>query len=82
MGDIFWNAVKLFRNEVQKQLPGKTIGLLWNNVVKVGKSSGRGKPPDYIHAIERNHFNIILEEVNITRPDLILFFSGPTTIRI
>lgn len=76
-GGYFWNAIKLFRNEIRNRFPEKSIDLLWNNVVKVGKSGSKGKPPKYIYEIEKKHFNVIPDEVKIMRPNLILFLSGP-----
>lgn len=51
--------------------------VLWNNIVKVGKHGDKGFPPDYIYEIERDHFNVITEELNILKPNIVLFFTGP-----
>lgn len=54
----------------------KTIDIIWNNINKVGKYSGTGVI-DATRKIEREHFNVISREIDILKPDLIIFFTGP-----
>ncbi|CAM3008511.1 hypothetical protein [Flavobacterium frigoris] len=77
-GGQFWNGVKRFLELLQKKYPNKTIGIVWNNVIKIG-CSGRNKnmPPQYIYKTERKHFDVIKDELNILKPNVILFMSGP-----
>lgn len=52
------------------------IEILWNNINKVGKYSGTGVI-DATRKIEREYFNVISREINILKPDLVIFFTGP-----
>lgn len=52
------------------------IAILWNNINKVGKYSGTGVI-DATRKIEREHFNVISLEIDILKPDLVIFFTGP-----
>ncbi len=69
----FNRFVALFENK----FPDKKIGFFWNNVIKVGKSHDKGLPPKYILDIVNKEFSVLSEEINIIKPSLILFFSGP-----
>lgn len=52
------------------------IEILWNNINKVGKYSGTGVI-DATRKIEREYFNVIAKEIDILKPKLIIFFTGP-----
>ncbi len=62
--------------------PDKRIAYVWNNLVKVGKSQGTGFCGSDIYALERAHFSVVREEVNILNPDLLLFLTGTYDERI
>lgn len=81
-GGQFWNGVNRFRSMLQEKYPDKKIRLVWNNLVKTGKSDGRGMPPDYIYQIERYNFEVIKEELKIVNPNVVLFLSGPNYDKI
>lgn len=76
----FWNGFNLFRRMLDKKFPYKNICYAWNNVVKIGKSSQKGFPPDYIYNIEQTYFRVLDNEINILKPHIILFIlflTGP-----
>ncbi len=73
----FWNGISRFINLLQAKHPDKKIKLVWNNIVKIGKFDDKGFPPDYIYEIERKHFSVIKEELEIINPNLVLFLTGP-----
>lgn len=56
--------------------PNKRIAYVWNNLVKIGKADGKGFCGAEIYALEREHFSVIQEEINILKPDLLLFLTG------
>ena len=62
---------------MQKKFPDKKIRLTWNNIVKIGKHGAKGFPPDYIYEIEREHFHVIPQELEILNPNVVLFLTGP-----
>lgn len=76
-GGQFWNGVKRFLTELKKKYSNKKIQLVWNNIVKIGKQDDKGFPPDYIYEIERTHFDVITDELDILKPNIVLFLTGP-----
>lgn len=76
-GGQFWNGVNRFLSLLQTKYPDKKIRFLWNNVVKIGKFADKGFPPDYIYEAERKYFPVIKDEMQIIKPNLVLFFTGP-----
>lgn len=62
--------------------PDKRIAYVWNNLVKVGKAQSAGFCGSDIYVLEREHFPVIREEVNILKPDLLLFLTGTYDERI
>lgn len=74
----FWHYIKDIDKTLHHKLPGKTIEIIWNNIYKIGnKEKGKNRPTDVIRSFENKHLNVIEEEVNILRPDIIIFFTGP-----
>ncbi len=76
-GGQFWNGFNRFIKALQEKYPNKTIKPIWNNIVKIGCNDRKGFPPDYIYEMERQHFSVIKEELNILKPNIVLFFTGP-----
>jgi hypothetical protein len=76
-GGQFWNGINRFVALLQAQHPNKTIRLVWNNLVKIGKYDDKGFPPDYIYEVEREHFAVIEAELDIIKPTVVLFLTGP-----
>lgn len=77
-GGQFWNGFNRFLSLLKLKFPDKKISSIWNNVIKIG-NSGRDKnyPPEYIYSIENEKFSVIKDEIEILKPDIILFLSGP-----
>ena len=69
----FWNEYRNIIKGTKSQ--GKKISFLWNNIVKIGRL-GIGCVPE-IHKITNENFNIIADEINISKPDVLVFFTGP-----
>jgi hypothetical protein len=73
----FWNIIKKFITDFQTANQDKKIDYLWNNVIKMGKM-GIGFPTFWYDDIIKKYFNnLILKEIDILKPDFIVFFSGP-----
>jgi hypothetical protein len=73
-GKPFWNYIKKLKshsstNDLQK------IGFVWNNVLKIGKVEV-GKPQQGLLNKTLEHFDIIPQEIEILKPNVILFFCG------
>lgn len=76
-GGQFWNGIKLFQKKMAEKFQNKSIHYTWNNIIKIGKAEGIGRPPMNIYEIERSHFSVIQDELKIINPDIIIFFTGP-----
>ena len=76
-GGHFWNGFNRFRAMLGKEHPDAKICYVLNNIIKIGKLGEKGCPPDYIYEVERKHFSVIREEIDILKPDVILFLTGP-----
>ncbi len=74
-GGQFWNGVNRLKNLISEKFPDRKFGYLWNNVAKIGKC-GKGFAHKINH-ITNEHFNVILQEINIVKPDIVIFLSGP-----
>lgn len=66
----YWN----FSHRIEEALPDTKS--VHNNIVKVGKRFGAGCD-DSINALALQHFNVFRRELEILKPDVILFLTGP-----
>lgn len=74
----FWHYIKDIDKTLHHKLSGITTEIIWNNIYKIGnKEKGKNRPTDVIRSFENEHFNVIEEEINILKPDIIIFFTGP-----
>ena len=69
-----WRGVEAFFDILDSN---KSINYqyIWNNLIKIGKT-GKGRP-DFYNEIKDINRNIIKQEVDILKPNLVIFFSGP-----
>ncbi len=67
----FWNMLKRIKNEVSK----KGVALLWNNVLKIGRLKCGNV--EAINEITYNCFNVVQEEIEYLKPNILVFFTGP-----
>ena len=73
---FFTRGFKKFDTMLQAKYPNKKISYTWNNIIKIGKATSAGCPPDYIYNIEKEYFLVIKDEVRILKPHIILFLTG------
>ncbi len=76
-GKAFFNAVSKLEDRVEKEYDGKSVGLIWNNIVKIGRSKGKGLPPEDIIQWQSPMIEIIKLEIQYYQPDIVIFFTGP-----
>jgi uncharacterized short protein YbdD (DUF466 family) len=62
---------------VRQKNPDKKIDYVWNNILKVGMAKAKGTPPQEIVKLTQEHFPAIKAEVEILKPDVVVFFTGP-----
>jgi len=78
----FWN----FINKINKAInPEKKLNFIWNNINKFGKyknkeitGSGRGKASKKVLEQENKYFNVFIAELEIIKPDVVIFLTGPS----
>ncbi len=75
-GKHFWNGMRKFRERIG-EVDGPIPGLLWNNIVKIGKCAAKGSPSKVIIDAQSSTFDVVSAEVGITKPNIVLFFTGP-----
>lgn len=66
-----------FIDALQARLGNKRVEFVWNNLFKIGRgsigSSARGESPAFIKDIEKEYFDVIRQEIEILKPDIIVF---------
>lgn len=72
-GGPFWNTVKDYMNTIKQLNPNKSVGYVWNNILKIGKETSKGKPNNTFIDIQKEKFPVIKEEINILKPDIVIF---------
>ena len=72
----FWNGVSKLVNTIEDRTE-KSVGLLWNNIVKIGKEGDKGCPEDSILDWQKPALDFIIEEIKTAQPDIVIFFTGP-----
>ena len=78
----FHYGLNCFATLLNAAFPDKRIAYVWNNLVKIGKAQGTGFCGPDIYTVEREYFSVIREEINILKPDLLLFLTGTYDERI
>lgn len=73
----FWRGFSRFKSLIEAKYPEKKVRVLWNNIVKIGKHQAKGFPPGYIYEVEREYFCLTAAELDIIKPNVVLFLSGP-----
>jgi hypothetical protein len=78
-GGQFWNAVSRLTGALKEKLgpSGKTMAIMWNNLIKIGKAHDRGAPGAAILSWQDKWFDVVSFEATELNPDLVIFFSGP-----
>jgi len=73
----FRDHFNLFTTMIKKKFENKKVSWIWNNLIKISKHKDIGVPPSYIYDIEKLNFKVLKEEIQIIKPNLILFYTGP-----
>lgn len=78
----FHYGLNRFTALLNAAFPDKRTAYVWNNLVKIGKSQGAGFCGEEIYSLGKNCFSVIRKEVDILKPDLLLFLTGTYDGRI
>jgi hypothetical protein len=73
----FWNTLKKTNKVLKQSKPN--LYIIWNNIYKIGNISRNcNRPYESVRKFENLKFgNVIEEEINILKPDLLILFTGP-----
>ena len=79
-GGQFWNGFKKLKESLTREYKNenKSIEFLWNNIIKIGKSGEKGSPTEDVLEWSKQTFDLVRMEVEHYKPDVIVFFTGPT----
>lgn len=68
---------------ISDAFPQKKVNCIWNNISKIGNGynlqrerASSGKPKSYIQAVELKSFNVSQSELDILKPDVVIFLAG------
>jgi len=75
----FFPVIDEFMKVLRDLFKEKSIHYLWNNVIKIGKGSKGFPEKMYNELIKDSISRIIPMEINILKPNYIIFFTGPNT---
>lgn len=73
------NGIMSGISEMLQAYPGKRAAMIWNEISKLSARNGEGGAPvdATAHDVERRCFHVIPKEVEILRPDILVFLTGP-----
>ena len=73
------NGIMSGVREMLEPYPGKRVAMIWNEISKLSARKGEGgtSVDAAAHEIERRYFHVIPKEVEILRPDILVFLTGP-----
>ena len=73
------NGIMSGIRELLKDFPGKRVSLIWNEISKLSKRKGEGGEAvnTFEHSIEQRCFHVIPKEIEILKPDIVVFLTGP-----
>lgn len=71
---LFWRY--LWEMSMNLGLKGRHP-FLWNNINKFGKADSAGRPNSRVTELENKYFNVLKEELQVIKPKICIFFTGP-----
>ena len=77
LGEYYNSLFWLYAHEINLMINGEdNLNFIWNNVNKFSKK-GIGRPHPDVLKNEIEQFNVIPKEIEILKPDVCIFVSGP-----
>lgn len=70
------NGIMSGIRDILETFPGRRAAFLWNNISKLSTSDGRPVSAA-VHELEREYFHVIPQEIEILKPDILVFLTGP-----
>jgi hypothetical protein len=78
-GGHYWNGVGKFKEAMEEHFRenGESTSFIYNNIIKIGKAWDKGAPSEPILEWESHWFHVVKREVELLKPNIMLFFTGP-----
>lgn len=78
---LFTKRMLCLVEKIRLALPGRIVECVWNNIHKVGRGAACnghccGKPTAEIQQIVKQRFNVVPDEIDILKPDIVIFLTG------
>ena len=71
-------GMNLFIDLFNDKFKDRKVRYVWNDIMKLGRNLLKGNPEkDILLQIESEYFDVIKEEINIVKPQVVVFFTGP-----
>ncbi|WP_105199545.1 uracil-DNA glycosylase family protein [Pseudoalteromonas sp. T1lg10] len=78
-GGQFWNGFSKIQSRLRDEFSteSKSVGFIWNNVIKIGRCGEAGAPSKAVLDWQKITQNLIRKELERYKPDIVIFLSGP-----
>ncbi len=75
----FWKKFRVFQKNILKMDKTKNLDIIymWNNISKIGQPDQETGVDPITRNLERKYFSVVAKEVEIIKPDLCIFMTGP-----
>jgi hypothetical protein len=73
----FWKGFRFFQNALNENYKERHMTYIWNNISKIGKCHKKTGVTPRIREIEQEVFPVVKFEVEIIKPDIVIFLTGP-----
>ena len=75
----FWNAFSKIQERLRHEFSfdSKTVGFVWNNVIKIGRCGEVGAPSKVVLEWQNSVLELTKKELEYYKPDIVIFLSGP-----
>lgn len=77
----FWKAFRYFKTAFCNIYGEQNCTFIYQNLSKMGRNDGPTGVTSEIRQLERKFFPVLRDEVNILKPDIVLFLTGPRYFR-
>lgn len=78
-GGQFWNGFSKIQDRLRDEFSAesKSVGFIWNNVIKIGRCGEAGAPCKSVLDWQKATVELTRKEIDLYQPDIVIFLSGP-----
>lgn len=78
-GGQFWNGFSKIQSRLRDEFSAesKSVGFIWNNVIKIGRCGEAGAPTKKVLEWQKSTLELTRKEIDLYQPDIVIFLSGP-----